>query len=91
MKITVERKALNAELDALAGVPSSKTTIPILANVLLSTWRNRLRISSTDLDLWWQSHHPCDDPGGSRCNGGPVLPTSEAREGIEVGESRDLG
>lgn len=51
MKLQVTRENLNHALNSVARVANSRGTLPILANVLIKTSRNRLSIASTNLDI----------------------------------------
>ena len=51
MKFTITREQLHEGLgDVYAAVPT-KTTLPVLANILLEATRDGLRLSGTDLDI----------------------------------------
>ena len=50
MKITCERSYLAAAVGIAARAVSSRNTLPILANVLLQTEDDRLKLTATDLD-----------------------------------------
>jgi DNA polymerase-3 subunit beta len=51
MKLTVSKEALAAALGAVGNVAASRTTLPVLSNVLLKAEGNRLTLTGTDLDL----------------------------------------
>ena len=51
MKVTIERAALLRALGHVHRVVERRTTIPILANVLLSAKDGALTLKATDLDL----------------------------------------
>src|SRR5579871_6741838 len=51
MKLQVTQENLNKALSSVARVASSRGTLPILANVLIKTSKNRLSLSSTNLDI----------------------------------------
>jgi DNA polymerase-3 subunit beta len=51
MKFTVNRDDLAEKLQTVLSVVSTRTTLPILGNILLTAEGNRLQISATDLDL----------------------------------------
>jgi DNA polymerase-3 subunit beta len=51
MEFTVKRNALLGELNLVQGVIEKKSTIPILANILLEANAGRLGITATDLDV----------------------------------------
>ena len=51
MKVTVERAELLKSLNHVYRVVERRTTIPILANVLIRADKGRLSLKATDLDL----------------------------------------
>jgi DNA polymerase-3 subunit beta len=51
MEFTVKRNALLGELNLVQGVIEKKSTIPILANILLEASNSLLNITATDLDV----------------------------------------
>lgn len=51
MKLQVTQENLNRALGAVARVANTRSTLPILANVLIKTSNNRLSISATNLDI----------------------------------------
>ena len=51
MKLTITREQLQEGLVAVAASVPTKTTLPVLANLLLEASRDGLRISGTDLDI----------------------------------------
>jgi DNA polymerase-3 subunit beta len=51
MKLQVTQENLNGALNHVARIANSRTTLPILSNVLLKTVSNRLSISATNLDI----------------------------------------
>ena len=51
MKLQVTQENLNKALSNVARVANSRTTLPILSNVLLKTVNNRLSIAATNLDI----------------------------------------
>jgi DNA polymerase-3 subunit beta len=51
MKLQVTRENLNRALNSVARIASSRSTLPILANVLIKTSHNRLSLSATNLDI----------------------------------------
>lgn len=51
MKFTVAKSVLQKALQKVVGVIPSKTTIPILENVLLELQENKLQITGTDLEI----------------------------------------
>src|ERR1051325_1274807 len=51
MKLTITREQLQEGLVAVAASVPTKTTLPVLSNILLEATRDGLRISGTDLDI----------------------------------------
>jgi len=51
MRFTISREKLQEGLAAVAAVIPSKTTLPVLANILIETTDRGIRISGTDLDI----------------------------------------
>jgi DNA polymerase-3 subunit beta len=51
MKLQVTQENLNKALNHVARVANSRSTLPILSNVLLKTNKNRLSIAATNLDI----------------------------------------
>jgi DNA polymerase-3 subunit beta len=51
MKLTITREQLQEGLVAVAASVPTKTTLPVLANLLLEASRDGLRMSGTDLDI----------------------------------------
>src|SRR5437667_308077 len=51
MKFTITREQLQEGLGAVAAAIPAKTTLPVLANVLLEATKQGIRLSGTDLDI----------------------------------------
>jgi len=51
MKFTITREKLQEGLVAVAAAVPSKTTLPVLSNILVEATRDGLRLSGTDLDI----------------------------------------
>ena len=51
MKLTIGQEEFISGLLSVQNVVSSRTTLPILSNVLLSAAGNRLTLTATDLDV----------------------------------------
>src|SRR5438067_1562067 len=51
MKFTITREQLQEGLGAVAAAIPAKTTLPVLANVLVEVTKQGLRLSGTDLDI----------------------------------------
>ena len=63
MKLTTNRKQLMTALDMVSGAIEKRTTIPILANVLLTVQDDGLHIAGTDLEFAVQTWIPGCDAG----------------------------
>lgn len=51
MRFTITREKLQEGLAAVASVIPAKTTLPVLANLLVETTEHGIRLASTDLDI----------------------------------------
>ena len=51
MRLTISREKLQEALTAVAAAVPSKSTLPVLGNILLETTDRGLRLSGTDLDI----------------------------------------
>ena len=51
MKFTIVREQLQEGLIAVAAAIPAKTTLPVLANVLVEATKQGIRLSGTDLDI----------------------------------------
>ena len=51
MKLTIGKEELIAGLQSVQNVVSTRTTLPILSNVLLRAEENRVSLTATDLDV----------------------------------------
>src|SRR5438270_3731479 len=51
MRFTITREKLQEGLSAVAGTGPAKTTLPVLANILIETTDKGIRLSGTDLDI----------------------------------------
>ena len=51
MKFTIAKEQLIHGLQAVQNIVSSRTTLPVLSNVLLRGENNRLELTATDLDV----------------------------------------
>jgi DNA polymerase-3 subunit beta len=51
MRFTITREKLQEGLTAVAATVPSKTTLPVLANILIETTDKGIRLSGTDLDI----------------------------------------
>src|SRR3989442_13055217 len=101
MKFTIAREQLQEGLMAVAAAIPAKTTLPVLANVLVEAAKPGLRLSGTDLDIAVSTTVPAEvDVEGAvtlpakklvdiarELPGGPVRVTAagEARGSLEGG------
>src|SRR5437588_270414 len=104
MKFTITREQLQEGLSAVAAAIPAKTTLPVLANVLVEVTKQGLRLSGTDLDIAVSTTVPAEvDAEGAvtlpakklvdiarELPSGPVRITAagESRVGIECGRSK---
>jgi DNA polymerase-3 subunit beta len=104
MKFTIAREQLQEGLVAVAAAVPAKTTLPVLANVLVESTKQGLRVSATDLDIAVSTMVPADvDAEGAvtlpakklvdiarELPSGPVRVTAagESRVSIECGRSK---
>ena len=51
MKFTVQRDALESELQVLQGIAEKRKTIPILSHILISAESDYLSLVATDLEV----------------------------------------
>ena len=51
MRFTISREKLQEGLAAVAASIPAKTTLPVLANILVETTDKGIRLSGTDLDI----------------------------------------
>lgn len=51
MRFTISREKLQEGLSAVASVIPAKTTLPVLANLLVETTERGIRLAATDLDI----------------------------------------
>lgn len=66
MKFTIARDRLHEGLSAVAATVPTKTTLPVLANVLLEATDDGIRLSGTDLDIAVSTVIPAEvDDGGA--------------------------
>ncbi|HVH08263.1 MAG TPA: DNA polymerase III subunit beta [Gemmatimonadales bacterium] len=104
MKFTITQEQLQDGLSAVAAAVPAKTTLPVLANVLLEATKQGLRLSGTDLDIAVTTTVAAEvDAEGAvtlpakklvdiarELPSGPVRVTAagEARVGLECGRSK---
>src|SRR5881409_839334 len=104
MKFTITREQLQEGLSGVAAAIPAKTTLPVLANVLVEATKQGIRLSGTDLDIAVSTTVPAEvDTDGAvtlpakklvdiarELPAGPVRVTAagEARVGIECGRSK---
>ena len=65
MKFTITRENLQEGLNAVGGSIPTRTTLPVLSNILIETEEGGVRLSGTDLDTAVSVHVPADvkEPG----------------------------
>ncbi len=65
MKFKVDKNVLIKGIDTIQNIISTKTTLPILSNFLLETYKNNLRLTATDLNIGISCVIPVDiqEPG----------------------------
>ncbi|MCK5259870.1 MAG: DNA polymerase III subunit beta, partial [Candidatus Omnitrophica bacterium] len=51
MKLKVPKDILSSAIQTVQNVVSSKTTLPILSNILIEAKKSKLRFNATDLDI----------------------------------------
>src|SRR3989440_348325 len=104
MKFTITREQLQEGLSAVAAAIPAKTTLPVLANVLVEVTKQGLRLPGTDLDIAVTTTVPAEvdaegavtlpakklvDIAGERPSGrGRITGAGESRVGIECGRSK---
>ncbi|MGH7699634.1 MAG: DNA polymerase III subunit beta, partial [Gemmatimonadales bacterium] len=77
MKFTITREQLQEGLGAVAAAVPAKTTLPVLANVLVDATKQGLRLSATDLDIAVSTIVPAEVDA----EGGTTLP---ARKLVDI-------
>jgi len=72
MKLTTERNTLHAALSKAVSIVERRNTIPILANVMISSQDGQFSITATDLDIEVNttSSGTVDKPGATTVSGG---------------------
>ncbi|MEX1050677.1 MAG: DNA polymerase III subunit beta, partial [Gemmatimonadales bacterium] len=60
MKFTITREKLQEGLVAVAASVPTKTTLPVLSNILVEAIKGGLRLSGTDLDIAVSTVVPAD-------------------------------
>src|SRR6266508_5892533 len=104
MKFTITREQLQEGLGRVAAAIPAKTTLPVLANVLVEATKQGIRLSGTDLDIAVSTMAAADvDAEGAvtlparklvdiarELPSGPVrfAAAGESRVGIECGRSK---
>ncbi|MDD5729953.1 MAG: DNA polymerase III subunit beta [Candidatus Omnitrophica bacterium] len=51
MKFKIEKEILLKGIDVIQNVISAKTTLPILSNILIESYQDKLRLTATDLNI----------------------------------------
>ena len=59
MRFTISREKLQEGLAAVAASIPAKTTLPVLANILIETTENGIRLAGTDLGVGAIAAHGC--------------------------------
>src|SRR6266699_2547423 len=92
MKFTITREQLQEGLSGVAAAIPAKTTLPVLANVLVEVTKQGLRLSGTDLDIAVTTTLPAKKlvDIARELPSGPVRFTAagESRVAIECGRSK---
>ncbi len=96
MNITIERAALLRSLSHVQSVVEKRTTMPILANVLLRAEGDELRLTATDMDLEIVDSVPATVAGAGAVTAPAHTPYDIVRKladgaQIEITVSGDLG
>lgn len=74
MRLTVSQSDLQKAISLVSALTERKSTMPVLANILLSTHNNTLRLSATDMEVATIVHVPATiDNSGSIAVSGRVL------------------
>jgi DNA polymerase-3 subunit beta len=60
MKVTITRENFQRGLSAVAATIPTRTTLPVLSNILVETLEDRLRVRGTDLDISVSVQTPAD-------------------------------
>jgi len=60
MKIKLSKETLNKGIQVVQNIASSKSTLPILSNMLVETRLDRLKMNTTDLDIGISCEIPVD-------------------------------
>ncbi|HVE78868.1 MAG TPA: hypothetical protein VNA89_08410, partial [Gemmatimonadaceae bacterium] len=60
MRFTISREKLQEGLNAVTATIPAKTTLPVLANILVETTDKGIRLSGTDLDIAVSTEVPAD-------------------------------
>jgi len=66
MKFSIEKDAIQGELQLLQGIVEKRNTMPILANILVNAAGNEVQLIGTDLEVGLKTHFPAQiDEAGS--------------------------
>ena len=76
MRFTITREKLQEALNAVAASVPSKTTLPVLANILVETTDRGIRLSGTDLDIAVSTEVPAD----VEASGATTIPAKKLAE-----------
>ena len=89
MKLSLMQENLARGLSLVSRAVSSRTTLPVLSNVLLKTQDGGLRLSATNLEI----RHLCRVPGRIETDGALTVPArllTDIVAGLPAGERVDL-
>jgi DNA polymerase-3 subunit beta len=75
MKFSINKKDILGELQLLQGIVEKRNTMPILANILISTTENEIELIGTDLEVGLKTHFPAKilEPGSITISGKKVF------------------
>lgn len=59
MEVNIQQKNFFSELQLIQGIIEKRATSPILGHVLLEAEDNMLKLTATDLDIWFETKLPC--------------------------------
>ena len=79
MQVKINRETLLKGVGRTLGVVDRRGTMPILANFLMQTEDNRVRIAATDLEVSFRGFYPAEilEPGGSPSR--PITSSTSSR------------
>ncbi len=91
MKFTVQRDALEQELQVLQGIAEKRKTIPILSHILISAHEDHLSLVATDLEVSLSTRCPAmtSDPGGTTVSSKKLYEVVRSLPAVEIHMSSD--